>query len=176
LPSRRAFLVTAAGAAAGVCLDAGRALALPVGRSLAFAHTHTGEFLSLVYADAAGYRADALAAIDHHLRDFRTQEVHPIDPALLDLLHALAGSLGTREPFHVISGYRSPRTNATLRARSEGVARHSLHMEGKAIDIRVPGVQLARVREAALDLRRGGVGFYPGPDFVHVDTGRVRTW
>ena len=95
---------------------------------------------------------------------------------MLDLLHSLARSVGTTEPFHVISGYRSPRTNLALRGHSSGVARYSLHMEGKAIDIRLPGVGLTRVRDTALGLAQGGVGYYPGSDFVHVDTGRVRVW
>ena len=126
--------------------------------------------------DATGYRAAALGQVNSFLRDFRTREVHDIDPKLLDLLHRLAGELDAAEPYHVISGYRSPRTNSALRSKSGGVAKYSLHMDGKAIDIRLPGVPLARVREAALDLKLGGVGYYPGSDFVHVDTGRVRAW
>ena len=128
----------------------------------------------MAFADATGYRAAALGQVNSFLRDFRTREVHDIDPKLLDLLHRLAGELDAAEPYHVISGYRSPRTNSALRSKSGGVAKYSLH--GKAIDIRIPGVPLARVREAALDLKLGGVGYYPGSDFVHVDTGRVRAW
>ena len=110
------------------------------------------------------------------LRDFRANEVKPIDPALLDLLTQIQHRLGTNESFQVISGYRSPLTNAMLHANSEGVAVHSLHIEGKAIDIRVPGRSLEQLRGAALALRDGGVGYYPKSDFVHVDTGRVRFW
>jgi uncharacterized protein YcbK (DUF882 family) len=103
----------------------------------------------------------------------------PIDPALLDLLHELHGTLETDQPFHVISGYRAPETNAMLRERGgshTGVASKSLHMVGKAIDIRLPGVKLEHLRAAATSLRLGGVGFYPTSNFVHVDTGRVRYW
>ena len=102
--------------------------------------------------------------------------MHTIDPALLDLLHRLGGVTGSRHPYDVISGYRSPATNRMLHAKSEGVASGSLHMQGQAIDIRVSDVPLARLRDAALAIRRGGVGYYPQSDFVHVDTGRIRTW
>ena len=175
--SRRTALGIMAGAVVGSLLP-GRAAASEASRSrtLALWHTHTREGLDVAFADASGYRAAGLACLNAFLRDFRTDEIHTIDPALLDLLHRLSGELQPSEPFHVISGYRSPRTNLTLRSKSAGVARYSLHMEGKAIDIRLPGVPLARLREAALDLRRGGVGYYPESDFVHVDTGRVRTW
>lgn len=144
---------------------------------LAFVNTHTSESLRVVYREGPRYLTDALARIDHVLRDHRTDEVHPIDPALLDQLDRLAAMLGVgKDPYHVISGYRSPRSNAMLASRSGGVAKKSLHMEGRAIDIRIPGVPLARVREAALDMKAGGVGYYPGSDFVHLDTGRVRNW
>jgi len=145
-------------------------------RSLAFLNTHTGERLDAVYVDGGRYQQDALAAIDHLLRDHRTGEVVPIDRALLDMLARLRDTLDTAQPFHVISGYRSPATNARLAAASSGVARRSLHVEGRAIDIRVPGLPLDSVRRAAVALRAGGVGFYRGSDFVHLDTGRVRTW
>jgi len=177
--SRRQAIGLLAGGAVGLAL--GRdALAAPaaigVERRLAFVHTHTRETLDLVYAGAAGYQAQSLSKVNEFLRDFRTSEVHVIDPKLLDLLHALAKSMKTTEPFHVISGYRSPRTNAALRGHSNGVAKYSLHMDGKAIDIRLPGIKLNTVRDSALGLARGGVGYYPGSNFVHVDTGRVRVW
>lgn len=144
---------------------------------LAFVNTHTSESLRVVYREGPRYLAEALARIDHVLRDHRTGDVHPIDPALLDQLDRLAAMLGVgKDPYHVISGYRSPRSNSMLAARSGGVAKKSLHMEGRAIDIRIPGVPLARVREAALDMKAGGVGFYPGSGFVHLDTGRIRSW
>jgi uncharacterized protein YcbK (DUF882 family) len=176
--SRRQAIGLLAGGAVGLAF--GRdALAAPIiggERRLAFVHTHTHETLDLVYAGAAGYQANSLLKVNEFLRDFRTSEVHIIDPKLLDLLHALAKSMKSTEPFHVISGYRSPRTNAALRGHSNGVAKYSLHMEGKAIDIRLPGSKLSTVRDSALGLARGGVGYYPGSDFVHVDTGRVRVW
>jgi uncharacterized protein YcbK (DUF882 family) len=119
---------------------------------------------------------DALESVNHFLRDFRTGDVHPIDRDLLDLLHGLAGVTQSMRPFQVISGYRSPATNHMLRQRSEGVAGGSLHVKGQAIDIRLADVPLAQLRKAALEARRGGVGYYPTSDFVHVDTGRVRAW
>lgn len=128
------------------------------------------------YATLTGYVPSALSRVDRFLRDFRTGEIHEIDPALLDLLNDLAALTGAAEPYHVISGYRSPTTNAMLRRRSGGVARRSLHMDGKAVDVRLPGVPLRTLRDAAVSLGRGGVGYYPGPDFVHVDTGAVRIW
>ncbi len=152
------------------------AAALPAQRSLSFVHTHTHECLEIVYATHAGYLAPGLQKVNELLRDFRTEQVHVIDPRLLDLLYALRRRVNGQEPYHVISGYRSPRTNASLRARSGGVARYSLHMEGKAIDIRLPGVGLPVLRDGARRLKLGGVGYYPESDFVHVDTGRVRAW
>lgn len=144
---------------------------------LAFVNTHTSESLEVVYREGPRYLSHAMARIDHLLRDHRTGEVHPIDPALLDQLDRLAAMLGAgRDPYHVISGYRSPRSNSMLASRSGGVAKRSLHMSGQAIDIRIPGVPLARVHEAALAMQAGGVGYYPKSDFVHLDTGRVRNW
>jgi uncharacterized protein YcbK (DUF882 family) len=145
-------------------------------RELKFTHTHTGERLAVEYFSGDTYLPDALATINQFLRDFRTSEVHAIDPGLLDLLHGLTGLTGTRQPFQVISGYRSPATNEMLRSHSEGVAAGSLHMQGRAIDIRLADVSLSTLRQAALAVRGGGVGYYPVSDFVHVDTGRVRTW
>ena len=145
-------------------------------RTLSFFNTHTGETLDAAYCIKGRYCPEALMRINHILRDHRTGEIAPIDPELLDLLHALSRKIGTRSPFHVISGYRSPATNAKLRRRSRNVATNSLHMEGKAVDICLPDRDLRSLRQAALDLSRGGVGFYPGPNFVHVDVGRVRFW
>jgi len=143
---------------------------------LAFYNTHTSERLELVYRDESGYLPDALAEVAHLLRDHRNNEVKPIDPALLDQLHRIGAVLGSDQTFHVISGYRSPETNAKLAAASNGVARHSMHLEGRAIDIRLPGQPLTQLHRAALALHAGGVGAYPSSDFVHIDTGRVRTW
>ena len=145
-------------------------------RALTLHNLHTGEKLSTVYWADGAYLPAPLSAIATLCRDFRTGDVKPIDAKLLDLLHALRGKLGTDAPFHVISGYRSPATNAMLSSNSGGVAKKSLHMRGMAIDIRLPGRELSDLRRAARSLQRGGVGYYPRSDFVHVDTGRVRFW
>ena len=145
-------------------------------RSLSFYNTHTEEELEAVYWSRGKYRKQALADIDHILRDHRTGDVRTIDTRLLDLAHDLGERLGNRGPFHIISGYRSAKTNALLRAHGNGVAGKSLHLQGKALDIRLPGTDLPVLRRAALDLKGGGVGYYPGPNFVHIDVGRVRYW
>jgi uncharacterized protein YcbK (DUF882 family) len=145
-------------------------------RSLSLLNLHTGEALKATYFEAGEYLPDAMEAMNHLLRDFRTGDVHPIAPGLLDLVTTLQGRLETGQTVHVISGYRSPHTNAMLHEHSNGVASHSLHMVGEAMDIRIPGVELSHLRDAALSLQRGGVGYYPGSDFVHVDVGRVRRW
>ena len=148
-------------------------------RTLSFFHTHTGERLKVAYCCNGEYQPEALAQLNHLLRDFRVNEERAIDPQLFDLLHELGGTLETDQPFHIISGYRSPKTNLMLRERGgahTGVASSSLHMVGKAMDIRVPGVKLDHLRTAAASLKLGGVGFYPSSNFVHVDTGRVRYW
>ncbi len=144
-------------------------------RALTLHHTHTGEQLRTVYFADGAYVAGSLRDLQRLLRDFRTGAEHPIDPALYDTLHALSQRCGGGT-FEIISGYRSPRTNAMLRQSSSGVAEHSLHIEGRAIDIRLSGFDTARLRAAALSLAHGGVGYYPQSDFVHVDTGRFRTW
>ncbi len=174
--SRRAFLAALAATAPALALPSAGLAHEGLPRGLTFAHTHTGERLDVEYFRAGRYLPDALAEVDRLLRDFRTGEIHPIDPALLDLLHRLQRATGHAREFEVISGYRSPLTNAALRGRSEGVAARSLHMDGRAIDIRVPGLALEALRDAALEARLGGVGFYPASNFVHVDTGRVRRW
>ena len=165
--------------AAGSALILGRsraAAAQTVARKLSFDNVHTGEKLAAVYWQDGHYLADSLCEIDHMLRDFRTGEVHAIDPRLLDLLHRLRQQLIYDQPIHVISGYRCPATNAMLAARSQRVAKNSYHMAGMAIDIRLPGRPLAALRDAAIVLGLGGVGYYPESDFVHVDTGPVRFW
>ena len=144
-------------------------------RALDFLHTHTDEKLSVVYFDKGAYVPDALRAVENLLRDFRTGESHPIDAQLLDILHTLRTAVGGGT-FQVISAYRSPTTNATLAGKSNGVARNSLHMLGKAIDVRLGSRDTAQLRDAAIALARGGVGYYPASDFVHLDTGRVRRW
>ena len=145
-------------------------------RRISLVHTHTGERFATTYWGDGVYLAKELARVDDFLRDFRTGERHPIDPALLDQLHDLAILTGTGAPFQVISGYRSPQTNALLRSTRGGQASHSLHMTGQAIDVRLADVSTDFIRDAALDLGKGGVGYYRDADFVHVDTGRVRHW
>jgi len=171
---RRHFL-----AAAGASLLTARPAAANMGsRALSFDNLHTGEKLQVEYWADGQYVPGALAEVNHVLRDFRSGDVHPIAPQLLDLLALLRARLDTSEPITVISGYRSPRTNAMLRGEHEhsGVASKSLHMQGMAIDLRVAGRSLAAVHSAALTQHGGGVGYYPQSDFVHVDVGRVRTW
>ena len=180
--SRREFCALGAMAAATLLLPraaAGSTRSTIGDRDLSFFHTHTLERLQTTYCREGQCEPEALNAINHLLRDFRTDEVTAIDVKLLDLLNALDGALQTRDPYHVISGYRSPQTNAMLRTRGgahAGVASRSLHMVGKAIDIRVPGVPLKELHRAAVSLKRGGVGIYPTSNFVHVDVGRVRYW
>lgn len=147
-------------------------------RELSFVHTHTGEMLTVPYFNFGAYQPAALTKVNHLLRDFRTNEVHRIDPGLLDILFDLQVRADRDAPFEIISGYRSPATNQALRGKSaaSGVARHSMHLEGKAIDIRLSGFSTRRLGEFARQMARGGVGYYADSDFVHVDTGRVRCW
>jgi uncharacterized protein YcbK (DUF882 family) len=145
-------------------------------RQLAFVNTHTGDRFSDAYWENGNYVPDAMAAINHVMRDHRSGEAHAIDPRLLDQLHGLKGLVNASSPFQIISGYRSPATNAALHENSSGVATRSLHMDGRAIDIRVGGVDLTRLRDAAIGMQAGGVGYYEASDFIHVDTGRVRRW
>lgn len=153
-----------------------RARAFGPARSLSFESLHTGERLSATYWADGRYQAEETKRIDQILRDHRTGEIHTIDSGLLDLLHQLRASLETGRPFQVISGYRSPATNGMLASASDGVARNSLHVLGLAIDVRVQDRSLTQLRDAALRLQGGGVGFYPRSNFVHVDVGRVRSW
>jgi uncharacterized protein YcbK (DUF882 family) len=140
-------------------------------------HTHTSESIDVVYREGDEYVPEAIAQLDHFLRDSRTGDVHHFDPRIFDLLNDLTTSLGRPDAeIDVICGYRTPSTNAFLRRRSRRVAKHSLHMEAEAIDIRVPGVSTRELRLAALALHRGGVGYYRRSQFVHVDVGPVRRW
>jgi uncharacterized protein YcbK (DUF882 family) len=140
-------------------------------------HTHTGERIDIVYRRGDTYLPDAIAQLKTFLRDHRTQEAHEFDPRLFDLLEDLTTALGRPgTEIDVICGYRTPWSNAYLRNHSSGVAEHSLHMQAMAIDIRVPGTRISDLRDAALLLHRGGVGYYPQSQFVHVDVGRVRWW
>jgi uncharacterized protein YcbK (DUF882 family) len=145
-------------------------------KSLALYNANTGEQLHTVYWFRGKYLPDSLRAINRVLRDHHADAMHPIDPALLDLLHALSKHVDAHRPFHVTSAYRSPATNAWLRQSRPGVADRSLHSEGRAVDLRLPGYDLAIVRRAAIALHGGGVGYYPSANFVHLDTGPVRSW
>jgi uncharacterized protein YcbK (DUF882 family) len=157
------------------CFAAIRARLSPE-RKLAFYNTHTGESLETVYWADGEYLSPAIAEVNYVLRDHRTNEIKSIDPSLLDLLYAVAVKLRTRQPFHVISGYRSPKTNALLRRCSRNVAKNSLHMKGKAVDIQLPDIRLSFLRQTVADLKGGGVGYYPRSKFVHMDVGPVRYW
>ena len=144
---------------------------------LNFFHLHTGERLDIVYRKAGHYLPEALDRLDRYLRDHRTGDIRHYDPRIFDLLHDLTARLGKpNAEIDVVCGYRTPWSNAFLRAHTTGVARQSLHMQAMAIDIRVPGIRTADLRDAALALHRGGVGYYAASDFVHVDVGRVRRW
>jgi len=175
--SRRRFLQVSAGAAAGLLITPAHAGLTRHGqRSLSLRNLHTGEKLTRTYWVDGEYLQEPLADLNHLLRDHRTGDMHPMDPRLLDMLHRLQQKVGSRRSFEIISGYRSPKTNNLLRSNSSGVAKKSLHMQGKAMDIRLPGQDLAQLRKAALSLKAGGVGYYPKSNFLHVDTGRVRYW
>jgi uncharacterized protein YcbK (DUF882 family) len=184
--SRRAFLkksVVLASAAAGLPAVSRAAnladvagAALPTERSLRFYNIHTGESLKTTFWADGQFVPESLQDVNKLLRDYRNNKVDAIDPTLLLLLDHVNAKFGSDKEIHVISGYRSPETNAMLHEKTEGVAKHSLHMEGKAIDIRIPGHDLADLHKVAMSLRAGGVGYYPASNFVHMDTGRVRYW
>ena len=145
-------------------------------RTLSFHHTHTGEDLTVTYKVNGRYDEEALKQINHELRDWRKDETIAIDPHLIDLVWEVRRELGSNEPIWIVCGYRSAATNAMLRRRSSGVAQFSQHMLGKAMDFYIPGVPLEKLRETGLRAQRGGVGFYPSSNFVHLDTGSVRHW
>lgn len=178
--TRRGFLKLGAFVAATAMASPALAGVLPRApeKHLSFYNLHTGENLRALYWEKGTYLPDALQEINYILRDYRTGEIIGIDARLLDLLWSLGRKVGMNpaRAFHLVSGYRSPETNALLRRHDPDVAKNSLHMAGKAADIRVPGCSLAHLRRAALDLGAGGVGYYPGSGFVHVDTGPVRRW
>ncbi len=178
--TRRAFLKTGmlalAGALCPQALMGSLCPMLPYEKALSFYNLHTGEKLETVYWSEGLYDLTALSDINQLLRDFRTGDVKPIDTGLLDLLHSLHNLMGSRGIFHVVSGYRSPETNAFLRKNDGGVAGRSLHMKGKAVDFSLPGCSLKTLHKAAVKLQGGGVGYYPALGFVHVDIGRVRYW
>lgn len=145
-------------------------------RNLSLYNIHTGENFRHVYWANGQYLSEPLTEINTILRDYRTDEIVPIDPRLLDLLSTIQATHGRDHALHIISGYRSSKTNEFLRKNGHGVARGSLHMKGKAADLAIPGVRLADLRATAVSLKGGGVGYYPGANFIHVDTGRVRYW
>jgi uncharacterized protein YcbK (DUF882 family) len=177
--NRRQFIARTAAA----CGLLGSVTSLPVlgatllpARSLRFVHTHTGETLVAPYFEGGIYDNSCLKQVNFLLRDFRTGESHPIDPSLLDILYEVQTLANYDAPFEIISGYRSPKTNAMLHAHSNGVAEHSQHLLGKAVDVRLSGFSTRVLGEYARSLSRGGVGFYASSDFVHIDTGKVRFW
>jgi uncharacterized protein YcbK (DUF882 family) len=173
---RRASIFT--GAAASLTTLPALASIAPTSRprQLRFVHTHTGEKMTASYFDGVNYDRSSLLKVNHLLRDFRTGDEHIMDPGLLDILYDLQTLADRDSTFEIISGFRSPTTNAMLHDHSSGVATKSQHMLGKAIDIRLTGFSTKRLGEYARHLERGGVGFYAKSDFVHVDTGRVRFW
>lgn len=176
--SRRMFLGAGIGAAAALALTSpleAAVRAMPE-RALNLYNIHTGEWVKTVYWADGRYVAKSLSQISRLLRDHRSGDTHPMDPRLLDLMAATHRRLGAKGAIHIVSGYRSPATNAMLAAATDGVAQGSLHMSGKAVDIRIPGATTRVIGRAAKSLRVGGVGTYPGSKFVHLDTGRVRFW
>jgi uncharacterized protein YcbK (DUF882 family) len=177
--SRRRFLtglVVCLPAAGALALRAGAVEAPAVGRRLLLENTHTGEVLDARYFADSNYSPEQLGALDWLLRDYRTGEIIPIDTRLFDLLHELASDARREPHYEIISGYRSPATNAMLVATTDGVSSNSLHMQGRAIDVRLVGLSAVALRDLALARQAGGVGYYPASNFVHLDTGRVRSW
>jgi len=175
--SRRRFCIAAVQAAAGLLVSpslncrASETKKIP----LTFFHTHTGECLEIMHTPGL-CSGEVQRQVAFFLRDFRTEDVHPIDPGLLDILCRVQSLTGSRGTIEIISGYRSAQTNAMLRGASGGVASHSLHMDGRAVDVRIADLPTPTLRSAAIALRSGGVGYYAASDFVHLDTGRVRAW
>lgn len=175
---RRSFLKTSAVLATALSVPAvaRAAAAAPHERVLRLYNTHTGESLKSVFWAEGDFIPDALTDINKLLRDHRNNTIATMDPQLLLLLDRVSAKFGGSDVLHVISGYRSPESNAKLAKASGGVAKHSMHLEGKAIDIRMPGRDLAALHKAAMNAKGGGVGYYPGSQFVHLDTGRPRHW
>ncbi len=180
--SRRRFLKMCAGTAAAAAAGAmskwafGTSVITTPERSLSIYNIHTGESLKTAYWAEGNYIPESLSEINFLLRDFRTGEVKAIDQNLLDLLHLIYQRLDASKPIHLISGYRSPATNSWLHKFHPGVAKHSLHMQGLASDIRIPGHDLRQLLKVAVETRGGGVGYYRASNYVHVDVGRVRHW
>jgi uncharacterized protein YcbK (DUF882 family) len=177
--SRRSFLLTSTQIILGLgvisvpTISCAKALEK---RSLSFFHTRTQQELTINYGSGKAYDRNALAQINKFLRDYQTGQIHSIDPKLLDILWAVQQEMGRNGVYEVISGYRSPRTNRELRGETSGVARQSLHMKGKAIDIRFSGANIGQIHQCAMAMQSGGVGYYPKAGFVHLDSGDYRTW
>ncbi|MCU5775041.1 YcbK family protein [Erwiniaceae bacterium BAC15a-03b] len=177
--SHRRKLLAFGGAALGLSLLPGQAfatLSTPRPRVLTLNNLHTGETLKTEFFNGTSYDKDELSRLNHFFRDYRANKVKSIDPKLFDQLYRLQAMLETRKPVQLISGYRSRATNNELRAHSRGVAKHSYHTLGQAMDFHIEGISLSNVRKAALKMRAGGVGYYPSSDFVHIDTGPLRNW
>ncbi|MDV6343852.1 MULTISPECIES: DUF882 domain-containing protein [unclassified Nitrosomonas] len=176
--SRRFFIKTGLSACTLLALPAAAYASKPktTVKQLALLNLHTGERVKSVYWEKGRYISSSLRDIEKILRDHRTGKTHIIDLRLLDILQFLYSRMGARKEFQVISGYRSPETNKMLALQNHGVAKQSLHMQGRAIDIRLPEFSLADLRKAALSLKVGGVGYYPNSNFIHLDTGNVRYW
>jgi uncharacterized protein YcbK (DUF882 family) len=178
--SRRRMLMATGALAGTAALWARASISAPdpnlKPRKIALLNLHTGERLETEYFREDAYVTDALATIDVLLRDFRSGGKHAMDPKLLDYLVDVAAQVNAPPAYSVISGYRSPETNERLHERSSGVSQHSLHMQGRAIDVRMTGVDCADLAARAQELKRGGVGYYRASDFVHLDTGAFRTW
>jgi uncharacterized protein YcbK (DUF882 family) len=174
---RRDFLRLGTGVAATLGLSPVFARTnTPSERSLSLLNTHTDESLATTYWADGEYIQGAVEEINFILRDHRSGETYSMDEQLIDLLYVLQSQTGSKGSFHIISGYRSPATNSMLNKKSSGVAKRSYHMQGKAIDVRLPGCDLKNLHAAALSLKAGGVGYYPSSDFIHVDVGPVRRW
>lgn len=174
--SRRRFLVLSACAATVVMARPSIVLAHANERALALYNMHTGESVKTVFWANGDYVKDGMDEISRLLRDYRTADVIPFDPRLIDTLYHLHRKVDAHQPFHVVSGYRSPITNAILRKHDRSVAKNSYHMRGMAVDSYLPKVALSTLHHAALSLRAGGVGYYPKTGFIHLDSGRVRSW
>ena len=174
--SRRRFLAFSACAATAVLARPSIVLAHTKERTLALYNMHTGESAKTVFWADGEYVKDGLDEISQLLRDYRTADVIPFDPRLIDTLYHLRRKVDAHRPYHVVSGYRSPKTNAILRKNDRSVAKNSYHMRGMAVDAYLPKVALSKLHHAALSLRAGGVGYYPKTGFLHLDSGRIRSW
>ncbi len=184
--TRRAFIgagaMLAGGAAAVSAIPASAAMLSQKGaefegaRRISFRNSHTGEIFSGVYRVGDKYLPDAFDKINIVMRDFRSNELFPIDPRVIDIIYTVHQMTRQSEPYEILSGYRCPKTNKGLRSNSEGVAKNSLHMTGQAVDLRLPGFDTKQIRNMAISLKAGGVGYYARSNFVHMDSGDVRTW